>query len=278
MPNRSAFVLRRTARIFLAAGIVWCAIFAGSSAWAASLNLRSADFEILDARSQQVVGAAHFDIGPSRNGAQIVVSEAHYKNGDYDVERDDFDTQAAGPVPQMITYLHTFYHPNGTLFLKSDIDFRTGKVACTTYPAGKPVVASQTFKLPPDTYAGAATILPLQDSLRTGNKGPITMDDVVCMPGPKLVKVEARAHPPAPWDNYPHAVRADIKPDFGWLDYLIAPFLPEMHAWFSPRQDLELIGAQFARYYKGPEIILRRASPVASTGAPEGRVQALRSR
>jgi hypothetical protein len=277
MAHCSACALHPPARILLAAGIAFFAVFVTSRVLAASIHLRSADFDILDARSQQVVGAAHFEIGPSRNGKQAVVSEARYKSGDYDIEYDDFDTQAAGSIPQMISYLHTFYHPDGTLFLKSNIDFRTGSVACTTYPKGAPSVATQSFKLPPNTYAGAATILPLQDSLRAGDRGPITMDDVVCMPGPKLVKVEARARPPAPWDNYPHAVQADIKPDFGWLDYLIAPFLPEMHAWFSPAHDLELIGAQFARYYKGPEIILRRVNP-PSASEPENRMQALRSR
>ncbi len=274
-----ALDLRRYARFLWVGGIALLAMLAASPVLAASLNFRNADFEILDARNQHVIGSAHFDVGPNRMGAQVVTSEARYRSGDYDIERDAFDTQAPGSVPVMTAYVHTFYHRNGTIFLISKVDFRSGKAACTSYSGGKPVVTAQTFHFPPDSYAGAAMILPLQGSLRAGDNGPILMNDFVCMPGPKLVKVEARAYPPAPWIDYPHAVmRTDIKPDFGWLDYLIAPFLPEMHAWFSPANDLELVGAQFSRYYKGPEIILRRIDSASAASAPENQMQALRSR
>ncbi len=274
-----ALDLRRYARFSLTGGIALLAMLAVSPVLAASLNFRNADFEILDARNQHVIGSAHFDIGSSRMGAQEVTSKALYKSGDYDIEWDDFDTHAPGPVPVMTAYVHTFYHRNGTIFLISKVDFRSGKTACTSYSGGKPVVTAQTFHFPPNSYAGAAMILPLQGSLRAGDDGPISMNDFVCMPGPKLVKVEARAQPPARWNDYSgQVVRADIKPDFGWLNYVLAPFLPEMHAWFSPADDLQLVGAQFSRYYKGPEIILRRTGSTSAAGAPEHQMQALRSR
>ena len=41
-------------------------------------------------------------------------------------------------------------------------------------------------------------MLPLQQSLRVGDSGPIVMHDFVCMPDPRLVKVEAYAQAPTP--------------------------------------------------------------------------------
>jgi hypothetical protein len=126
--------------------------------------------------------------------------------------------------------------------------------------------------MPSDVYAGAAMMLPLQKSLRDGDLSSIVMHDFACMPGPRVIKVEAYAQPPTSWDLYPgKLVRTTIRPDFGWLDYLIAPFVPEMHAWFNPGDDFHFVGAQFARFYKGPEVILARtddASPAAATEAP----------
>jgi hypothetical protein len=55
-------------------------------------------------------------------------------------------------------------------------------------------------------------------------------------------------------------VRVDIKPDFGWLNFVAALFVPEIHAWFSPSDDWRFVGGKFRRFYKGPEIVLALVS------------------
>jgi hypothetical protein len=51
-------------------------------------------------------------------------------------------------------------------------------------------------------------------------------------------------------------VEVRIRPDFGWLNFLIAPFVPEMDAWFEPLRDWAYVGGKEGRFYKGPEIVL----------------------
>lgn len=231
-------------------------------AGATSLGFSTADFTILSAADASVIGSIHFDVADGPPGTEVVTSTARYNDGQYDVERDDFDTSKRLGLPMMSAYAHGFFRPDHKPFLDSAVNFVTGAAKCTSYEGNRPVVVSKTMVFPPDSYAGAAMMLPLQKSLRAGADGPIVMYDFACMPDPRLVKVEAYAQTPAPWNHYPgELVRANIKPDFGWLDYLIAPFVPEMHAWFSPSDDFHFVGAEFSRFYKGPQVILTRRIP-----------------
>ncbi len=50
--------------------------------------------------------------------------------------------------------------------------------------------------------------------------------------------------------------RVDIKPDFGWLNFVAALFVPEIRAWFSLSDDSRFVGGKFTQFYKGFEIIL----------------------
>jgi len=170
----------------------------------------------------------------------------------------------------MVAYEHTFYKPGGALFLESKVNFRTGETECISYDGGKPKVASATFSFSRDSYAGAAMVLPLLNAIRRGDEASMTLTDVVCAPGPRMVKVRTRMLPPSHWNDYPHAVvRADIKPDLGWLNYVLAPFMPEMHIWVDRADGGQLVGAQFSRYYRGPEIILRRRIPESRAAAAQ---------
>jgi hypothetical protein len=236
---------------------------------AAGFNFRTADFSIMSAANAQPIGHVHYDVNQSRPGAETVTSDARYASGDYDIEHDEFDTRK-GSIAILVRYEHNFFHAGGVPFLATKADFQTGRAWCTAYANGAPVVTSKTLAFPPDTYAGAAMILPLQNALQAGDTGPIILHDFVCMPGPELVTVQAEVGPPEPWKHYSSAVvRTDIKPDLGWLGYVVAPFLPEMHAWFSPTDGFDFVGGQFTRFYRGPEIIIARqqASPAAGLAA-----------
>jgi hypothetical protein len=232
----------------------------------AGFNFHTADFSIMSAANAQPIGRVRYEVNQSRPGIETVTSDARYANGDYDIEHDEFDTRK-GSIPILVRYEHNFFHAGAVPFLASKADFQTGSAWCTTYVNGAPVVTSKTLAFPPDTYAGAAMILPLQNALQAGDTGPIILHDFVCMPGPKLVTVRADVGPPEPWKHYSsEVVRTDIKPDLGWLDYVVAPFLPEMHAWFNPTDGFDFVGGQFARFYKGPEIIIARQQATPAAG------------
>jgi len=47
-----------------------------------------------------------------------------------------------------------------------------------------------------------------------------------------------------------------VRPDFGLLDFIVAAFVPKLHAWFDPANQLDFIGDEAARYYKGDPIML----------------------
>jgi len=53
----------------------------------------------------------------------------------------------------------------------------------------------------------------------------------------------------------------DIKPGLGWLDAVVAQFLPQLRAWFDPSDNWTLAGGEFARYFRGPRIMLVRKIP-----------------
>ena len=231
------------------------------SAKATTLGFRTADFTILNASGANVIGSVHFNVDDSHPGTEVVSSEAHYNDGQYDVERDQFDTGNPHGPPTMSAYTHNFFRRDHSLFLEAAVNFLTGQAECANYDGAQPLVIKKTLSFPPDSYAGAAVMLPLQKSLRTGSDGPIVLHDFACMPDPRIVKVEAYAQTPAPWSFYPgKLVRTNIKPDLGWLGYVIAPFLPEMHAWFSPSDNFHFVGAEFARFYKGPQVIFARST------------------
>ena len=263
MKSRCDLISRatRVGRILL---IATCALGIAYRARAATLDFTAADFTILSAADGSPIGNVRYDVSAVASGHQIVTSLARYNDGQTDVEHDDFDTSKGVDFPVMSAYEHNFYHADGTIFLITKANFVTGDATCTSYADGQPKVLRATINFPPDSYAGAAMMLPLRRSLRTGASGPIVLDDFVCVPGPKVFKIAAYPQAPAHWDYYPgDLVRTAIKPDFGWLDYVIAPFVPKMSGWFNPAGDFDFVGGEFSRFYKGPEIIITR-KPAAS--------------
>ena len=73
------------------------------------------------------------------------------------------------------------------------------------------------------------------ESLRHGIR-EIKFHAFACVPGPEIFGVETSAPDrPEHWPLYPgDLVRLDMRPDLGALNFLIAPFMPTMDAWFNP--------------------------------------------
>ena len=59
------------------------------------------------------------------------------------------------------------------------------------YENEQPVVRSTVLQFPRDPFAGAAVIIALKGNLLLGKETDLALHDFNCMPGPKILKVDA---------------------------------------------------------------------------------------
>lgn len=260
MTRRIASAFTRAATISLAAAL---ALIASAilgfvvPGWCAETAYGPSNFRILDPATSKLIGRVHFTVTESTDGGQTVLSEAHYLNGDYDNEEDHLIPSAKGGPLRQATFSHSFFHPDGSPDRSSQANFLTGHASCTTIENGRPIVQRADFEFGIDVYAGAPVILPLRAALMAKTPKPAEFHYFACVPGPRVVSVRGSANPPATWPYAPSpVVKVDLQPDFGWINAIIAPFLPSVAAWFDPSRQWYLVGVASARYYKGPKILM----------------------
>lgn len=218
-------------------------------------------FEVLNAEGTEVIGHSHYQLSRGDHNLLIGRGEARLNNGEHDVEYDTLEARSDAP-PAMLTLAHQFYNADGSMQREIAADFRAGRAWCMRYQNGSAQTDSATLDFTPDSYGGSAVILPLEQYLARGSTEPIKLRALNCIPGPRLVAVEAHIQKPSRWSHYPgQTVEVDIKPDLGWLDVVVAPFLPRLRAWFDPSDNWTLAGGEFSRYYRGPRIMLVREIP-----------------
>jgi hypothetical protein len=241
---------------------------------ASTLALQSADFQILSPADGHPIGGLHYDEHRDRLGVITLTGVARYADGQHDTEHDVFVKEADPAAPlRMFSFAHEFSRADGSLMLSASANFSTGAAVCIDGRGGTSEVASKKLDFPPDTYAGAGVILNLQRALSGGASSTIRFHAFSCASGPQIFAVQAEALTAKTWAYFPgDLTRIDVKPDFGWLSYVIAPFVPKMNAWFAPTSSgtIRFVGGEYARYYKGPVIILKLAtdaSPQSSSGA-----------
>ena len=206
----------------------------------------------------------------SANGERTVASDASYLNGDYDSEEDHLIPAPGGGPLRQVSFVHSFFHRGGTPDRSSQANFLTGAASCTINGNGRPNVHTADFRFGADTYAGAPVVIPLRAALLAQTARVIEFHYFACVPGPRLVSVRATAGTAAPWPfaSAP-AVKVDLQPDFGWINAIIAPFLPSVAAWFEPSRQWYLAGVESARYYKGPKILMVASPEPPLAGPPE---------
>jgi hypothetical protein len=209
-----------------------------------------------------VIGHAHFGVTTDDDGLTSVRGEYHFLDGTYDIDESTVRPGVAGNLPMLVRSHHSFFFADGSHDRESRTEVATGTGTCTVYTNGAPQVSSAKFDFPADTFAGDAVMLPLRRFVAAGGNGSISFHDFNCLPGPKLLKVTATAGAPAPWDYYPgNLMQVDVKPDFGWINVVIAPFVPQIRAWFDPGDDGFFVGGEAARYYKGLKYLMVRTRP-----------------
>jgi hypothetical protein len=248
-------------RLFLAISSIFAFSLSTAIAYADTFDFPASDFKIMDAHGTQVIGHGHYEVSRGSNGYATAFGEDRFNDGEYDFERDKLELRSDDQVPRMVTFEHTFYNANGTLQRVNRANLETGTTSCIQYENGQPVAHNAVLQFPPDTYAGAAIVIPLKVDLLSGRKNEIVLHDFNCIPGPKILKVKANLQPPSEWAHFQgKVVRVDIKPDFGWLNLVAALLVPQIHAWFSPSDGWRFVGGKFTRFYKGPEIVLALVS------------------
>ena len=221
----------------------------------------------------QVVGKSHFFVERLGSGELKLHGENHYLNGQYDIELDTLEINPGEEIPRLKSFSHVFYQPGGSRFIVGEADLKTGETACVTEEDGKQSRYTDNLDFPPDTYAGASILIPIEHALRAGVTAPIRMHFFDCTPKPRVLTIEAAPNRESPgWQYYPgQLIEVQAKPDLGWLDLIAAPFLPTMHAWFNPAEGFSYVGGGINRYfYSKAHVMLVKLKPGGEISAPEG--------
>ena len=220
---------------------------------------------MLNGDGSRLVGYSHYTLKPNGGNSYLLYEEDHFLDGQHDLEHDQLEARGPSRPAVVITFEHDYFDAHGSPERVAKANFRTGEASCTVYENGRPRVSSSRLDFPLDTYSGSTVLIPLDYSLRRGSRGPISMHNFNCVPGPVILSIKTDPRYPAFWDHYPgQLLEMRLKPDFGWLNMLIAPFVPLIDVWFDPSKDWEFVGSEFYRYYKGPEIIFVRIIAAAN--------------
>jgi hypothetical protein len=259
VPSKWYRLAMRGARFALPALLsCWC-LLAPTPSIAGDMDFPPTDYTVRSVDGQSVIGHAHFRVTTDAEGLITVRGEYRFLDGEYDNDEATLRPSSDGTLPRLVHSHHAFFHADGSPDRESRTDVAAGTGSCTVYQNGQPQVNSAHLDFPSDTFAGDAVMLPLQRFLRDGGNGSVSFHDFNCIPGPKLLKVTAHARPASPWFYYPgDLTQVDVEPDFGWINVVIAPFLPHLQAWFDPAENWFFVGGQSARYYKGLKYLMVR--------------------
>ncbi|GEM_PF-2517823 len=225
------------------------------------------DLTIYSADRKLLIGHSHFTI--KQEDRRVDVNGlTHYLNGERDLEHVTLRYESGDPLPVVVKLQSSFLASDGLPQLIEDANFETGEATCRW---GSNPGEDYTAQLQPqpDTYAGAASIIPMEYALKQGQSS-VTFHVFDCAPKPTIFTVDAKLeNGEAHWSYYPgELAKMGLTPDLGWLNLIASPFIPNITIWFNPRQDYQYIGTRKDRFYRGREQVLVRSSN-GSTVNPE---------
>ncbi|GEM_PF-2677934 len=250
-PRKTLFL-----RVFFAAIAILCTV---RTAGAASLlDAGSIDFTIMSPDGRITLGHGRYTIDQEKD-AIILHGESRYTTGEYDIETDVMSPGFSGSLPTLRKFDHLFYTPEGSVTRAAHADIAGGLASCSDVPAH--IEKAEVMDFPPDTWAGATILLPIQQFLQAGGEGSLAMHVFNCTSKPGLYSVSISvASRPTGWPySAAGAVQVNVRPHFGWFDMLIAPFVPKLNAWFDPGTGWGFEGVAIARYYRGPQVLIVRS-------------------
>jgi hypothetical protein len=259
--TKSLKELRRCVLGLLAMAVL-CWLSAPGASQAGELDFPDTSFTLRSIDGLHVIGHAHFAVTTDSAGLTTARGEYRFLDGTYDIDQSILRPGVNGNLPTLVRSDHSFFLADGSHDRESHVEFAQGIGACTIYSHGKAEVSSAKFDFPADTFAGDTVILPLRRFVAAGGGGSMSFHVFNCIPGPKVLKVKVSTSAPAPWDYYTgNLVQVDVKPDFGWINVVIAPFLPQIRAWFDPSDNWSFVGGETTRYYKGLKYMMVRVRP-----------------
>ena len=255
--------------IIAAIAIALAVASARSASAAEALSFPQTSFAILNPATGIAIGRARYRVESTPEGGTLR-GGSRYFDGQTDIETAHIRLAVAGGQPKLTEFGHTFYNPDKSIMKRAHLDLTTGAATCIDNSAGQKSEQSDVLSIPDDTWAGASIVIPVQQFLRAGDKGvsrPLHVFN--CAPGPKIFAISVTIDPgDAVWTTYgAEALRVEVRPDFGWLNILVAAFVPKLHAWFDPNDGCAFLGDEAGRYYKGPHIMLVKTHGAAADGA-----------
>jgi hypothetical protein len=234
---------------------VACARFAFSEN---TLSFPPTNFAILNPDTGAAIGQSHYRLESTPDGAMLRGDNGYF-DGQIDIETAQIRLGAGGGQPRLTEFDHTFYNADRSLLIRAHLDVQTGAATCIDNTGGQNSDRSEVLRIPDDTWAGASIVIPIRDFLRAGDKGVSRPLHVFsCTPGPKIYAISVNIDPGnAVWTAYgAEARRVEVHPDFGVFNFVVAAFVPKLHAWFDPNDGWAFVGDEAGRYYKGPPIML----------------------
>ncbi|MDO8434913.1 MAG: hypothetical protein Q7S58_21140 [Candidatus Binatus sp.] len=251
---------RRTLALIALLAVFFCRSTASASN---ALSFPATEFTILDPRTNFAMGRGRYSIKSIPGGA-ILQGTNRYDTGSSDVETARIETAPDGSA-RLVEADHTFFKIDGSIMQRSHIDMKAGDGTCVNNTLDPKIEETDPILIPPDTWSGASVLIPIQRFLREGVTETQHLHVFNCAPTPKIFAIKVKFDRAAQlWPPYSaDAFQVEVRPDFGWINILIAPFVPKLHAWFDPLDDWNFVGSEAARFYKGPPIMLvkTRGSP-----------------
>ena len=168
-------------------------LFVSAPSSARELDFPPTDYTVRSIDGLHIIGHAHFTVTTDADGLITVHGDYRFLDGEYDNDEATLRPSSDGSLPLLVRSHHAFFHADGSPDRESRADVAAGIGSCTVYENGQPQVNRAQLDFPADTVAGDAVILPLQRFLKEGGNGSISFHDFNCIPGPKLLKVTARA-------------------------------------------------------------------------------------
>lgn len=248
-----------------------CDLSGPSLARAARIDFPPTDYVIRSGNGAHAIGHAHFSLESGFDGLRTLHGEYRYLNGDSDIEDDTIRERPGPAMPIFVRSRHAFFNADGSIDRTGGADLPAGLGECTIYKDGVAHTTRAHLDFPPDTFAGASMIIPVRQYVMSGVVGHVAFHVFNCAPNPKVLKIALFIHRPESWRYYPgNLVEVGLKPNFGLLNLIIGPFLPEIRVWLDPSDDWSFVGGKSARYYKGITIMLVRDRHKASKSRPDG--------
>jgi len=239
-------------------------ITGGARRASAAISFPPTTFAILNPDTGAVIGQSKYSVEGNAEGG-ILHGESSFYDGQSDVETGRLIGVSGDGMPKLVEFDHTFYDANRTIVERSHVDLKSGASVCTHTSSGKTTDTEEVLQFPEDTWAGASVVIPMQHYLRAGEKELPGLHVFNCAPGPKIFAISLQTDPgPAIFTPYgKEALRVEVRPDFGWINIIISPFVPKLHAWFDPAKEWAFVGDEAARYYQGTKIMLVKTHPIA---------------